>query len=81
MVTKKTVRTARTKLKNLELGTKVRLSSGMTAYLIEKGIGTATVVIVEVPNTPSFYNEDGSVDTYWTGKQKWSPDTEVEVVK
>ena len=26
-------------------------------------------------------NKDGSIDTYWTGKVKWGPDTEVRVIE
>lgn len=82
MVTKKSVKTVTTKLKDLDLGTKFKLScSDTTGILIGKSIGTATVIVTDVPKTPSFINKDGSVDTYWTGKVKWAPDTEVEVVK
>ena len=31
----------------------------------------------KVPKKRFFYNKDGSVDSYWTGKLRWSPDTEV----
>jgi len=82
MAGKKNVKTATIKLKDLELGTKFKLaSSDTTGILIEKSIGTATVIVIDVPKTPSFRNEDGSPDTYWTGKVKWGPDTEVRVIE
>ena len=82
MVREKNVKTATTKLKDLELGTKFKLaSSDTTGILIEKSIGAATVIVIDVPKTPSFINKDGSIDTYWTGKVKWGPDTEVRVIE
>ena len=63
MVRKKNVKTATTKLKDLELGTKFKLAcSDTTGILIEKSIGAATVIVIDVPKTPSFINKDGSID-------------------
>ena len=82
MVRKKNVKTATTKLKDLELGTKFKLAcSDTTGILIEKSIGAATVIVIDVPKTPSFINKDGCIDTYWTGKVKWGPETEVRVIE
>jgi|ETNvirenome_6_85_1030632.scaffolds.fasta_scaffold03223_6 hypothetical protein len=69
------------KLIDLELGTKFRVGSGTVGFLLNKAIGSATVFVIEVPKSPSFYNEDGSIDPYWTGKLRWSSETEVEVIK
>tara|TARA_R100000808_G_C2150959_1_gene159877 strand:+ start:3796 stop:4032 length:237 start_codon:yes stop_codon:yes gene_type:complete len=76
MVNKKNVKTV--KIETLELGTKFKTPSGTQGFLVEKGIGSVTVLIHKVPKKREFYNDDGSLDTYWTGKQRWSPDTEVE---
>ena len=69
------------KLKKLELGTKFQLSSATIGYLIGKDTGSATVLVTEVPKTQSFYNDDGTIDPYWTGKLRWSSSTEVEIIK
>ena len=63
MVRKKNVKTATTKLKDLELGTKFKLAcSDTTGILIEKSIGAATVIVIDVPKTASFINKDGKWD-------------------
>ena len=69
------------KLIDLELGTKFRLGSDTVGFLLDKSVGSATVFVTEVPKTQSFYNDDGTIDPYWTGKLRWSSSTEVEIIK
>lgn len=68
------------KLIDLELGTKFRLG-GTVGFLLNKSIGSATVFVIKVPKSSSFYNDDGTIDPYWTGKLRWSSSAEVEVLK
>jgi len=65
------------KIETLELGEKFITATGMEGFLIQRGIGSVQVLVHKVPKRRFFYNKDGSVDSYWTGKLRWSPDTEV----
>tara|TARA_Y100000356_G_scaffold42064_1_gene32764 strand:+ start:24 stop:257 length:234 start_codon:yes stop_codon:yes gene_type:complete len=65
------------KIETLELGDKFKTTTGMEGFLIQKGLGSVQVLIHKVPKKRYFHNKDGSVDSYWTGKLRWSPDTEV----
>jgi|TARA_R110000851_G_scaffold16628_2_gene53966 hypothetical protein len=68
-------------LTDVEEGTKFSTKSGMKGFLIEKSIGSATVLIYDVPKTRAYLKPDGSMDTYWTGKLRWGLEVEIEVIK
>tara|TARA_R110000824_G_scaffold43979_3_gene128347 strand:- start:591 stop:818 length:228 start_codon:yes stop_codon:yes gene_type:complete len=68
-------------LNDVKEGTNFITDSGMKGYLIEKSIGSATVLVYEVPKRRAFYKEDGTPDTYWTGKLRWGIEVEIEVIE
>ena len=68
-------------LNDVKEGTKFSTPTGMIGFLLEKSIGSATVLIIKTPKRRAFYRSDGSPDSYWTGKLRWGLETEIEVLK